>query len=40
MLLDHAVMYRKGGYPVALNTTSNQASHYVEDIDIPPESQL
>ncbi|XP_072744729.1 uncharacterized protein [Anoplolepis gracilipes] len=40
--IDHVVVMRKGGYPIAINTvTSNETNMiYVEDIQTPNESQI
>ncbi|KAJ8964613.1 hypothetical protein NQ314_004753 [Rhamnusium bicolor] len=34
--IDHAVLFRKGGYPVALG----REFKFIEDIEIPPENEL
>nr|CAD7394949.1 unnamed protein product [Timema cristinae] len=41
--VDHVVVMRKGGYPVAINENSEQSTssrQFVEDLIIPPNSQL
>lgn len=38
-LLAHAVIYRKGGFPVAFGAEYEQ-THYVEDIKLEPEQQM
>lgn len=40
--IDHVVVMRKGGYPVAINTviSSETSTIYVEDIQTPSESQI
>ncbi|XP_011874630.1 PREDICTED: uncharacterized protein LOC105565776 isoform X2 [Vollenhovia emeryi] len=40
--IDHVIVMRKGGYPIAINTvTSNENNEtYVEDIQTPNESQM
>jgi FAST kinase domain-containing protein 2 len=36
--IDHAVVFRKGGYPVAMNFSEDV--EFVEDIEVPPDNQL
>ncbi|XP_014486089.1 PREDICTED: uncharacterized protein LOC106750330 [Dinoponera quadriceps] len=42
--IDHVIVMRKGGYPIAINTETNISSiskiAYVEDIQTPSESQM
>ncbi|KAL0132532.1 hypothetical protein PUN28_000346 [Cardiocondyla obscurior] len=40
--IDHVVVMRKGGYPVAINITTHNEDNvtYVEDIQTPSESQM
>ncbi|KYM97993.1 hypothetical protein ALC62_11339 [Cyphomyrmex costatus] len=40
--IDHVVVMRKGGYPVAINTDTSNATNitYIEDIQTPSESQM
>ncbi|KYN16616.1 PREDICTED: uncharacterized protein LOC108764067 [Trachymyrmex cornetzi] len=40
--IDHVVVMRKGGYPVAINTVTSNATNmtYIEDIQAPSESQM
>lgn len=42
IILDHVIVMRKGGYPIAINrVTSNEVNvTYVEDIQTPNESQM
>lgn len=37
--LAHAVIYRKGGFPVAFGAEYEQV-HYIEDIKLEPEQQM
>lgn len=40
-VLDHVVVMRKGGYPIAINTDIDTTKiSYVEDIQTPIESQM
>ncbi|XP_071562270.1 uncharacterized protein [Temnothorax nylanderi] len=40
--IDHVVVMRKGGYPIAINTVTSNGTNvtYVEDIQTPIESQM
>ncbi|XP_071650536.1 uncharacterized protein [Temnothorax longispinosus] len=40
--IDHVVVMRKGGYPIAINTVTSNGTNvtYVEDIQTPNESQM
>lgn len=39
---DHAVVIRKGGYPVAINLTSNENDQIIstEDVQVPADSSM
>ncbi|XP_026829702.1 FAST kinase domain-containing protein 2, mitochondrial [Ooceraea biroi] len=38
--IDHVVIMRKGGYPIAINTIASNKVIYVEDIETPSMSQI
>ncbi|KAJ4447953.1 hypothetical protein ANN_09963 [Periplaneta americana] len=42
LFVDHLVVMRKGGYPVAMNQIPNDSSSktYIEDLLIPSDSQI
>lgn len=38
--VDHVIVTRKGGYPVAIDATKERYPLVLEDLQIPPDSQM